>query len=141
MQFNRRKRGFTLIEVILSISLFLMIGGIFARGISLNQSIAKTELDKFISDIETVRSANMSMDKDAKLMLYPKQSSYEVHIADQVEKVKLEHLKIVEWTFEKIDFYGSSWTKGNTIKLSSDGKKFVITVAAITGRIKIAEVK
>ena len=140
MQKNNSHFGFTLLEIILSITLFFVASSIFIANINFTTYLSKNEIETFISNIELVKTANASGDKSAKIIIKPEQNCYELLTKSTKTIFNFTNVKITGWTLDEIRFYEDSWTNGNTIDLVTDTKKYTITIAAITGRVKVVEV-
>lgn len=134
-----KNRGFTLIEVIITISLLILISSISIYSYNFSNVLSDMEVQNFISDINYVKSLNTQGDSNVKIVLDMNKNSYTIYKNNKYsETVNLKNIKIESYNNSggEIQFYKNSWTTGNTITLSYNGTKHKITISAITGNVR-----
>lgn len=139
-----KTKGFTLIEIIMSISLILMIASFVIYQNSFSYSMKKQQIEEFVSYIRYIKQLGLQGDEKAKITMNYEENSYTIESNIDSKKVYFtNNVKLSSFTLDKISFYKNSWTKGNTIEISFDiGRKkysYIVRISSITGRIKLEE--
>lgn len=130
------KKGFTLIEVICTMSLILILFSFSIYSYNFEKTIDDIEIQRLISDINYVRQLNLQGSKTANIVL--DENSYNVTDASgDVEYVVLKNIHIENPKTTELKFDKNSWTKGTTIKIVTNSDTYVLTIATITGRIRL----
>ena len=144
-----RKRGFTLVEIITSISLLVIISTALIYTNSFVDINIEQELDKFVSDINYIKQLNLyeggiKDNKKSHISLDIDNNSYIIRTNIDNQTVKFNSgIKLESCTSYDIYFKLTGYSNGNTIKLSisTNGNKkyYVVKISAITSRIKWEE--
>lgn len=137
-------KGFTLIEIIISISLILMIASFAIYQNTFSYSMKKQQIETFVSDIRYIKQLGLQGDKKAKIIMNYEENFYTI-VSDVDDRKVYFHnnVKLSSFTLNEISFYKDSWTKGNTIHINfyigSKKYSYVVKISSITGRIKLEE--
>lgn len=137
-------KGFTLIEIIISISLILMIASFAIYQNTFSYSMKKQQIEAFVSDIRYIKQLGLQGDKKAKIIMNYEENFYTI-VSDVDDRKVYFHnnVKLSSFTLNEISFYKDSWTKGNTIHINfyigSKKYSYVVKISSITGRIKLEE--
>ena len=130
-----KKNGFTLIEIIFSISLMLIIASFSMY----RYSFENIQIKQLMSDINYIKQLGLQGDANASIHIDVVNDSYTLESSNDSSYVKLKNIDIVESTVNTVSFYKTSWTKGTTIKFISLGEEYIITISAITGRVQLSQ--
>ncbi|MGP1598824.1 prepilin-type N-terminal cleavage/methylation domain-containing protein [Peptoanaerobacter stomatis] len=144
-----KNKGFTLFEIIISLTLVLIVSGFFVYGNVFITSQQEQQLHRLVSDIRYIKQLSLQKGNNNNkifIQINKEDNSYTINIDKDKKTVKFSD-KIKIETFPtnegKIIFQGAESDKGITIDLSSStntGKKYYkLTVAAISGRVKLTE--
>ena len=134
-----RRRGFTLLEVICTVSLLVLIYAVLLNNWNFNSLGISYETDSIISDINYIKSLSYQGDDKAKIIFDITKNSYILKSKVDDEEINLKNIRLESCTNDELTFTKSGWTKGTTIELSSKDKYYKLTVSEITGRIKLKE--
>lgn len=139
-----KTKGFTLLEIIISISLMLAIASFMIYQNSFSYNMNKHQIEQFVSDIRYIKQLGLQGDKEAEIKMNYKENAYSLKSGMGDKKVYFTNgVKLSSFTMESISFYENVWTKGNTIhiKFKSNKKeyKYIVKISSISGRIKLEE--
>lgn len=134
-----KKNGFTLIEIIFSISLMLIIASFSMYRYSFENMFENIQIKQLMSDINYIKQLGLQGDANASIHIDVVNDSYTLESSNDSSYVKLKNIDIVESTVNTVSFYKTSWTKGTTIKFISLGEEYIITISAITGRVQLSQ--
>ena len=134
-----RKRGFTLIEVICTVSLLILLYAVLLNNYNFSSLGTSYETDTVISDINYIKSLSFQGDDKAKIIFDIPKNSYIIKSRVDDEVISLKNIRLESCTNDELTFAKSGWTKGTTVSIVSQDRHYKLTVSAITGRIKINE--
>lgn len=137
-----KDKGFTLFEVIISISLILMISSYFLYTKYFSYILKKQQIEQFVSDIRYIKQLGLQGDGKARITMKYIDNSYTIKssIDDRTVFFK-DNVVLKSFTIDEIEFNKDGWTKGNTICIvinnGTSVDEFKIRISSITGRVKL----
>ena len=134
-----RKRGFTLLEVICTVSLLVILYAVLLNNWNFSSLGTSYETDAVISDINYIKSLSFQGDDEAKIIFNIPKNSYTIKSKVDDEEISLKNIRLESCTNDELKFARSGWTKGTTVNINSQDRYYKLTVSAITGRIKLKE--
>lgn len=134
-----RRRGFTLIEVICTVSLLILLYAVLLNNYNFTALGSSYETDTVISDINYIKSLSYQGDDKAKIVFDISKNCYTIKSRVDDEVISLRNIRLESCTNDELAFARSGWTKGTTVGIVSQDRHYKLTVSAITGRIRLNE--
>lgn len=138
-------RGFSLVEIVVVLSLLLIVSTATITGIGLKSAKTLNEIETLYSDILYLKQLYMSGEKNAYISFKVKENSYILSTDSGSETIKLSG----DTTFHQVTggpiftFNNKGWTTGGTIIMDTKayGKnlRYIISIDAITGNVDLIE--
>lgn len=99
-----RRRGFTLLEVICTVSLLVLIYAVLLNNWNFNSLGISYETDSIISDINYIKSLSYQGDDKAKIIFDITKNSYILKSKVNDEEINLKNIRLESCTNDELTF-------------------------------------